>query len=116
MIEKHITINRNSGGVDSSFSMEPGEFADLVHQGKLASLALGSSEWEIQPSEYESRRLRRSLYIVSDVKSGDEVSRENLRAIRPGEGASPKHLESWLGRKYKEDYKAGTPMRAELLE
>lgn len=115
-IEKHITLNRNSGGVDSSFSMEPDEFAELVLQGNLARLALGRSEWEIQPSEYESRKLRRSLFIVKDVKAGELVTNENLRAIRPGDGASPKHLKSWFGRKYKENYDAGTPMKAELLE
>jgi N-acetylneuraminate synthase len=115
VIEKHITLDRNSGGVDSSFSMEPQEFADLVSQGNLASLALGSPNWKVQPSEYEARRLRRSLYIVTDVKTGDVVSHENLRAIRPGEGAPPKFLESWLGRSYNGDYRAGTPMQVELL-
>jgi pseudaminic acid synthase len=115
-IEKHLTLSRNSGGVDSSFSMEPDEFAELVLQGNVARLALGNPKWEIQASEYESRRLRRSLYIVEDVKAGDEVTHQNLRAIRPGEGASPKNLQFWLGRRYKEDFKAGTPMGAELLE
>jgi len=114
-IEKHLTLKRSDGGADCAFSMEPKEFADLVSQGNAASLALGSPKWEIQSSEYESRRLRRSLYIVKDVKAGDEVSHENLRAIRPGEGASPKYLESWLGRKFKQNYEAGTPMRVELL-
>lgn len=114
-IEKHITLQRSSGGVDSAFSMEPGEFAELVSQGKLALLALGSSEWEIQPAEYESRRLRRSLYIVKDVVAGETVTPENLRAIRPGYGSSPKNLDKWLGRKFKANYEAGTPMRPELL-
>jgi N-acetylneuraminate synthase len=115
-IEKHITLDRKSGGVDSAFSMEPQEFAQLVTQGNAASLALGNSNWEIQPSEYESRRLRRSLYIVKDVRSGELVTCENLRAIRPGDGASPKYLQEWIGRTFKEDQRAGTPMRIELLE
>jgi N-acetylneuraminate synthase len=115
IIEKHITLRRDSGGVDSAFSMEPEEFADLVTQGNLASLALGSSKWEIQPAEFESRRLRRSLYIVKDVSAGDTITIENLRAIRPGHGASPKNLEKWLGKKFKANYEAGTPMQPELL-
>jgi pseudaminic acid synthase len=115
-IEKHITLDRKSGGVDSAFSMEPGEFAELVTQGNAASLALGNSNWEIQPSEYESRRLRRSLYIVKDVRAGETVSHENLRAIRPGDGASPKYLMEWIGQKFKDDQIAGTPMRTDLLE
>lgn len=115
-IEKHITLDRKSGGVDSAFSMEPQEFAELVTQGNAASLALGNPIWEIQLSEYESRRLRRSLYIVKDVSGGELVSHENLRAIRPGDGASPKYLNEWIGQKFKEDYIAGTPMRIELLE
>ncbi len=115
-IEKHITLDRGSGAVDGAFSMEPREFEMLVAEGNAAQMALGSREWEIQPSEYESRRLRRSLFIVKDVKAGDKVTQENLRAIRPGEGAPPKYLEAWLGRRYKENYEAGTPMGAELLE
>lgn len=115
-IEKHITLDRKSGGVDSAFSMEPQEFAELVAQGNAASLALGNPEWKIQASEYESRRLRRSLYIVKDVRAGEAVSHENLRAIRPGDGASPKHLEEWIGLNFKEDHFAGTPMKFELLE
>lgn len=114
-IEKHITLRRKSGGVDSAFSMEPEEFSELVSQGNLARLALGSSKWEIQPAEYESRRLRRSLYIVKDVLAGDVVSYENLRAIRPGDGALPKNLDRWIGRKFKANYEAGTPMQPELL-
>jgi N-acetylneuraminate synthase len=115
-IEKHITLDRKSGGVDSAFSMEPREFAELVTQGNAASLALGKSNWEIQPSEYESRRLRRSLYIVKDVRAGELVSHENLRAIRPGDGASPKYLMEWIGQKFRDDQIAGTPMRIDLLE
>ena len=115
-IEKHITLDRKSGGVDSAFSMEPQEFAELVAQGNAASLALGNPEWKIQASEYESRRLRRSLYIVKDVRAGEAVSHENLRAIRPGDGASPKYLEEWIGLNFKEDHFAGTPMKFELLE
>jgi N-acetylneuraminate synthase len=115
-IEKHITLDRNIGGVDSTFSMEPNEFASLVTEGNSASQALGDSTWKIQPSEQESRRLRRSLFIVKDVQAGEIVTYENLRAIRPGQGAPPKFLEQWIGRQFNAAYLAGTPMEAALLK
>jgi N-acetylneuraminate synthase len=114
-IEKHLTLNRSDGGADGAFSMEPEEFATLVREGNIAKESLGQPSWQMQPSESESRRLRRSLYIVKDVKMGDEVSFENVKAIRPGEGAPPKFLESWIGKKFKTNYIAGTPMSAEAL-
>ena len=110
VIEKHITLDRKHGGVDSAFSMEPAEFAQLVAEGKSAAESLGNSAWSIQPSESESRRLRRSLYIVRDVKKGDNVSLDNVRAIRPGQGISPKHLESIIGKTFKQDLVLGTPL------
>jgi pseudaminic acid synthase len=110
VIEKHITLDRKHGGVDSAFSMEPAEFAQLVAEGKSAAESLGNSAWSIQPSESESRRLRRSLYIIRDVKKGDNVSLDNVRAIRPGQGISPKHLESIIGKTFKQDLVLGTPL------
>jgi pseudaminic acid synthase len=115
-IEKHLTLRRSDGGADGAFSMEPQEFAMLVNEGKLAALALGGSEWSMQNSEMESRRLRRSLYIVKDVVSGEAVTKENVRAIRPGGGCPPKFLEDLLGRRFKKNYKVGTPMHPELAE
>jgi N-acetylneuraminate synthase len=95
--------------------MEPDEFALLVKEGKLAFQALGSPEWSMQDSEKESRRLRRSLYVVRDVKAGDVVTHENVRAIRPGSGCAPKLLGGMLGRNFCADFKAGTPMSTELI-
>ena len=115
-IEKHITLRRSDGGADGAFSMEPEEFAMLVVEGTSASRALGNSEWSMQESEKESRRLRRSLYIVKDVKSGDIVTQENVRAIRPGNGCTPKLLDEMLGKKFHGDFAVGTPMSPELLE
>ena len=114
-IEKHLTLNRSDGGADGAFSMEPQEFAALVQEGNIAKESMGQTSWQMQPSEAESRRLRRSLYIVKDVRTGEEVSYENVRAIRPGAGAPPKFLESWIGRKFRNDYIAGTPMSSEAL-
>ena len=113
-IEKHLTLKRSDGGADGAFSMEPEEFAILVKEGKSAKNALGNSQWSMQESEKESRRLRRSLYVAKDVRAGDEVTRENVRAIRPGGGCPPKFLEELLGKKFVSDQFAGTPMKTEL--
>ncbi len=113
VIEKHITLDRNHGGVDSAFSMEPREFAQLVLEGKSAAASIGEPSWSMQPSESESRRLRRSLYIVKDVKVGDIVTAENVRAIRPGEGCSPKYLNQLLGKSFCIDARMGTPLKIE---
>jgi pseudaminic acid synthase len=114
-IEKHITLKRSDGGADSAFSMEPNEFAQLVVEGTNALLSLGESDWRIQDSEMESRRLRRSLYITQDVKAGDIVSEQNVRAIRPGDGAKPKFLAQVLGKKFNADLKIGTPLSLDYI-
>ena len=110
VIEKHLTLNRSDGGPDSAFSLEPKEFQSLVDEGNKAFVSIGNSEWQITGSEKESRRLRRSLYIVKNVKKGELISSENLRAIRPGDGCSPKYFSNLLGKYYAEDYVLGTPM------
>jgi N-acetylneuraminate synthase len=115
-IEKHITLKRSDGGADGAFSMEPHEFKLLVEEGNNAALALGSREWAIQESEAESRRLRRSLYIVKDVQKGETVSKSNIRAIRPGAGCSPSLLNDFLGMKFRESYKLGTPLSLDKIE
>jgi N-acetylneuraminate synthase len=114
-IEKHLTLRRSDGGADAAFSMEPEEFAMLVKEGTSAALALGNSQWSMQESEKESRRLRRSLYIVKDVTAGDVVTHENVRAIRPGGGCSPKLLEELIGRKFVRNQVMGTPLAPELI-
>ncbi len=115
VIEKHITLRRSDGGADGAFSMEPDEFAMLVREGNAAASALGKSDWSMQESEKESRRLRRSLYVVKDVEIGEVVSHENVRAIRPGAGCAPKLLEGMLGMKFVKNLAAGTPMTPELV-
>jgi pseudaminic acid synthase len=113
-IEKHITLRRSDGGADGEFSMEPEEFALLVKEGNSAVLALGNPDWSMQESEKESRRLRRSLYVVRDVVAGDVISNENVRAIRPGGGCKPALLESLIGKSFTSDCAQGTPMSLEL--
>ena len=114
-IEKHITLRRSDGGADCAFSMEPEEFAMLVKEGTSAAFALGNSKWSMQDSEKESRRLRRSLYIVKEVVAGDLVTHENVRAIRPGGGCAPKLLGDFIGRKFTSNQAIGTPMSPELI-
>ena len=109
IVEKHLTFDRSEGGHDAAFSMQPEEFKNLVTEGRTAYQALGNSEWKIQDSERESRRLRRSLYVVKDVKKGDLATSENIRAIRPNGGTPPKILKSMLGKKFLIDVAAGTP-------
>jgi len=115
-IEKHLTLKRSDGGADGAFSMEPEEFATLVKEGNIARQSLGESVWRIQPSETESRRLRRSLYIVQDVNKGEEVNERNVRAIRPGQGISPKHLNLIIGKKFSHDLSAGTALSFDHIE
>ena len=114
-IEKHFTIRRSDGGADGSFSMEPEEFAMLVKEGQSAAVSVGQSEWSVQNSERESRRLRRSLYVVRDVKAGELVSEENVRAIRPGGGIKPKFLDEFIGKRFLQDTNIGTPLSFDLI-
>ncbi len=116
VIEKHLTLKRSDGGPDAAFSLEPSEFKNLVEEGNRAFSSLGRSEWSIQKSEKESRRIRRSLYITDDVKAGDKITVSNLRAIRPGEGCSPKFLQELLGKRYVRDFAIGTPMDLTFCE
>jgi pseudaminic acid synthase len=114
-IEKHLTLQRTDGGADGAFSMEPSEFSLLVNEGTAAALALGNSEWGMQDSEKESRRLRRSLYVVRDVLAGEMLTHENVRAIRPGNGCPPKLLDELLGKRFVKNCSIGTPMTSELV-
>ena len=116
VIEKHFTLSRNDGGADAAFSMEPREFSELVREGKSAFYALGDSNWSMQESEKESRRLRRSLFVAEDVKAGDTVNFTNVRAIRPGYGLDAKYYDEIQGYKFKIDLKIGTPLSFEHFE
>ena len=116
VIERHLTLRRSDGGADGAFSMEPDEFQSLVNEGIAAKESLGMSEWRIQDSEKESRRSRRSLYVVENVVAGDVISHKNIRAIRPGEGALPKFLDEFIGKRFAYDVSIGTPMNENLIQ
>ena len=115
VIEKHFTLCRADGGVDSAFSMEPAEMAQLVRECNTAVQAMGHVSYEMQEQEKNSLIYRRSLYIVKDMKAGDVLTEENLRSIRPGLGLPPKYYEDLLRKKVKCDVKMGTAMRWEIV-
>lgn len=114
VIEKHFTLSRAEGGVDSAFSMEPQEMAALVRECKAAYKALGKVSYDI--SAQESKTGRRSLYIVEDIKKGDVLTEKNLRSIRPGYGLPPKYFDDVLGLKVTKDVKRGTPLSWDILK
>lgn len=115
VIEKHFTLNRADGGVDSSFSMEPAEMAQLVIETERAWQALGKVSYGATDAEKKSLQFRRSLYIVEDLKAGDLLTQDNVRAIRPGLGLPPKYLTMLLGRSVKQAQSKGTPLNWDLL-
>ncbi|MEH6822371.1 MAG: pseudaminic acid synthase [Motiliproteus sp.] len=99
IIEKHVTLDRNGGGPDDSFSLEPKELEQLCTGAKTAWLALGEVNYGRKSSELGNVQFRRSLYFVKDLKEGDIISEDCIRSVRPGFGLVPKHYESLLGRK-----------------
>ena len=115
VIEKHMTLDREDGGVDSAFSAEPAEMAALVAEATRARQALGVIRYGPTEVERNARRRRRSLYIAQDLKAGDELTPQNLRRVRPGHGLEPKHYDVLLGRRVSKAVKAGTPMSWDLL-
>lgn len=110
VIEKHLTLARGDGGVDAAFSLEPGEMARLVEETQRAWTALGQVRYGPTPQEQGARVNRRSLYVVRDIMPGEVFTLENIRAIRPGYGLKPKHLDRILGRTAKSRIQRGTPL------
>ena len=115
IIEKHFTLSRADGGVDSAFSMEPAEMHALVAETERAWQALGKVSYGSTEKEKKSLIFRRSLYIVQDMKKGDILTRENLKAIRPGLGLPPKYYDTLLGKRVNRDVQRGTAVNWELV-
>lgn len=115
VIEKHFTLCRAEGGVDSAFSLEPQEMAQLVRECKTAYEALGEVSYGVTEQEKKSLVFRRSLYIVEDMKKGEILTEKNLRSIRPGLGLPPKYYETLLGKAVNKDVKRGTAMNWDLV-
>jgi N-acetylneuraminate synthase len=114
-VEKHFTLSRADGGVDSAFSAEPHEMRDLVQACDDAFRALGAVRYGATKAEEGSKAFRRSLYVTQDLKAGEVLGPKNLRAIRPGFGLPPKFLHELLGKPVKKPVKRGTPMSWDLV-
>lgn len=111
LIEKHVTLDRNGGGADDSFSLEPGELASLCRDIKTAWEALGDVNYERSEAEKGNKKFRRSIYVVQDVKAGDVFTKENIRSIRPGFGLLPKFYEEVIDKSATVDIPKGTPLQ-----
>lgn len=114
-IEKHVTLSRADDTVDAAFSLEPHELAQLVIESRRAWEAIGEVHYGPTDAERGSLRLRRSLYIVEDIGVGEELTRENVRSIRPGYGLPPGRFNDVLGLRVARDVARGTPLSWELL-
>jgi len=116
IIEKHFTLDRNDGGVDSSFSIEPKEMKMLVEESARAWQSLGEIFYGPTESEKNGLNLRRSIYVVNDIVSGEKLSKENIRIIRPGKGLAPKYFDEIIGRKVNKNLKKGTALLWNMLK
>lgn len=110
VIEKHFTLDRKDGGVDSAFSMEPHELKLLVEESKKAWESLGIISYVPQGSEVKSLKYKRSIYVSEDIQQGDVFSPENIRVIRPAYGLKPMYYEVVIGKKASQNLSKGTPL------
>lgn len=115
IIEKHFTLDRNGGGPDDSFSLEPADLAALCRDSKTAWKALGQVDYGRKSSEQGNAQFRRSLYFVKDLKVGDVITEDCVRSVRPGYGLAPKHLERVIGQKVSRRVNANTPITEDIL-
>ncbi len=116
VVEKHFTLDRKDGGVDSAFSMEPSEMKMLVEECNKAYSALGKQQLEIQQAEEKSLLYKRSIFVAENIKMNEPFTKENIRVIRPGIGLHPKYYEQLLGKKANKDYTKGTPLNLEVFK
>lgn len=115
VIEKHFTLRRADGGVDSAFSLEPQELNALVIETERAFLSLGQIQYGVQQSEEKSKLFKRSIYIAEDIKAGDVLTEKNTKIIRPGLGMEPKFYELILGKKVNCNIAKGNPLKWEFI-
>ena len=116
VLEKHVTLARSDGGPDAAFSLEPDELADLVTAVRDAEAALGRVRYGPADREQASLAFRRSLFVVADIAEGEALTGENVRAIRPGDGLAPRHLDEVLGRRARTRIERGTPLAWDHLD
>lgn len=115
ILEKHFTLSRAVPGPDTSFSMEPQEFEEMVKAIRNTEKALGKVNYDITEYEKASKAFRRSLFVVKDLREGEVFSEENIRSIRPGFGLHTRHLDEIIGRRAKKDISKGTPLAWDLI-
>ena len=113
VVEKHFILDRSMGGPDSAFSMEPDEFKLMVEEVRKAEKTFGNVNYYV--SEKDKLR-RRSLFVVKEIRKGEQITNENVRSVRPGHGLSPRYLPKIIGRKAVLDLKKGTPFKLEFIE
>ncbi len=116
IVEKHLTLARDDGGPDAAFSMEPGEFANMVKAIRNVEEALGAVSYQLTDKQIKSREHARSLFVVKPVMAGEIFSENNVRSIRPAFGLPPHHLDSVLGRHATQSIEPGTPLSWDLIE
>jgi N-acetylneuraminate synthase len=110
IIEKHFTLNRDGGGPDDSFSLEPNELTDLCLGVKTSWQALGKIDYGLKSSEQGSVKFRRSLYFTKSLKAGDVITENAIRSVRPGYGVAPKYFNDFIGKKVVVDIEKNTPV------
>lgn len=115
VIEKHFTLSRNDGGPDAGFSLEKEELAMLVKNCVMAQQSIGQVNYVSTASEAKTKCHRRSLYVVKDIKKGEQITAENVRSIRPGHGLAPKYYDEVMGRIANRDIKRGEPFQFDLI-
>lgn len=115
IIEKHFTLDRNGGGPDDSFSLEPAEMAALCRDAQTAWSALGNVNYGRKSSEQGNVQFRRSLYFVRDMKVGDTITVDSIRSVRPGYGLSPKYYDFLIGKTVDRDISKNTPVSKNFL-
>ncbi|WP_461099027.1 pseudaminic acid synthase [Spirosoma luteolum] len=115
VLEKHVTLRRADGGVDSAFSLEPDELKALVIETERAQLAMGQISYTLTPKECKSLQFKRSLYVVKPVQAGEAFTPDNVRSIRPANGLHTRYYDTVLGRTATQDIAAGTALAWELI-
>lgn len=116
VIEKHFILNKSIGGADAHFSLDEKEFAKMVEAVRIAEKMIGKVDYEMTEKKKKSRQFSRSLFIVENVKSGDKVTKKNVKSIRPGFGMHPKELASIIGKKFIQTQEKGTPLSWDMIE
>jgi len=115
IIEKHVTLDRNGGGPDDSFSLEEEELKELCRNTKVAWQSLGEVDYSQKSSEQSNVKFRRSIYAIKDIKKGERLTENNIKSIRPGFGLEPKYWNKALLSKAMRDISRGTPISLDLI-